>query len=67
MNDYWRTSGDAEWQIKVNDWATQRYGADWHDKYTAWEIEALYEKTHNRRSSHSYYWEDVTCKKCLER
>ncbi len=43
--DYWRTSGDAEWQLAVNDWATQRYGADWHDKYVPWEIEALYKLT----------------------
>jgi hypothetical protein len=39
---YWHTSGDAEWQIKINDWSSDRYGADWHDKYTPWEVESLY-------------------------
>jgi hypothetical protein len=37
---YWHSSGDAEWQIKVNDWASARYGADWHDKHTPQDIES---------------------------
>ncbi len=42
MSDYWHTSGDAEWQIAVNEWATKRYGVDWHDRYTPWDIERGY-------------------------
>lgn len=41
---YWHASGDAEWQTKINNWATDRYGADWHNKYTPWEVESLFMK-----------------------
>ena len=38
-NDYWYSSGDAKFQIAVNNWASERYGVNWHDKYSPWEVE----------------------------
>ncbi len=44
MNDYWRTSGDAEYQQSVDNWANEKYGEGWRMYCTVWDMEALYDR-----------------------